>query len=114
MIVFQTRHYSDLRLKPEEHIVVFISFNHERITFTSMCIDTEVIQHTANNERWIASKFTQYPGGHGGGCGLAMCSSDGNPLFISHQLTEKIRAFVYRDICMLRCQDLGIVCVDSR
>jgi len=109
MVVLETCDHLDLRLEPEEHVVVFIRFDHEWFAFARMRVDSEIVQHAADDKGWVTSQFAQDPGGHGGGGGLAVRPGNGNPHFVFHQATKEVGTFVHRDARTLRGFDLGVV-----
>ena len=108
VVVFQVGDHFDARLEAEEHAVVLVCFDDEGFALAGSCVDVIVAQHSACNERWIASQFCKQECDHGGCRGFSVRPGHGDSGFIFHELSEKICPLVDGNVRLFGSQHFNV------
>lgn len=90
MIFFYIEDNADSGVKIQKAVCIFTGFRNKGFGITYTYVAADGLQNAANRYSWVQISFQENMGNHGGGCGLPMCSGNGNGiLIVFHQLSKQ-------------------------
>ena len=114
MIFFYIEDNADSGVKIQKAVCIFTGFRNKGFGITYTYVAADGLQNAANRYSWVQISFQENMGNHGGGCGLPMCSGNGNGiLIVFHQLSKQFCPGKHRYLTCNCFNQLRIITADS-
>ncbi len=113
MIVFNPCQNGSFREQTEEHVVIFVSFDHEGSVLTQSGIRMQIDRDGTNDEPGFFTQFGQHPAQHTGGCSFTVGANDCDHIAVIQKLTQKFIPAHRRQVAFFGFNPFRIVLRDG-